>query len=101
MVDDMSVPECEKYKKFKLLTKEYWDCQFRYNTRPENHQAGTCKMGPSADPMAVVSPGLKVHGVDGLRVADASIMPQVSAFFPSIYNFNQNINNYFCFAFFF
>jgi len=39
------------------------------------HPAGTCKMG--ADPMAVVDDCLRVHGVDGLRVADASIMPRV------------------------
>jgi len=36
-------------------------------------------MSPSSDPMAVVNPqGLKVHGITGLRVADASIMPKVS-----------------------
>ncbi|MBW4629635.1 MAG: GMC family oxidoreductase N-terminal domain-containing protein [Brasilonema octagenarum HA4186-MV1] len=38
-----------------------------------HHQTGTCKMG--TDPMAVVDPELRVHGVKGLRVADASIMP--------------------------
>ena len=37
------------------------------------HPIGTCKMG--SDPMAVVDDHLRVHGVDGLRVADASIMP--------------------------
>lgn len=39
------------------------------------HPAGTAKMGPADDPMAVVGPDLKVHGVEGLRVCDASIMP--------------------------
>ena len=41
------------------------------------HLAGTCKMGPSSDPMAVVDQFGKVHGLQGLRVADASVMPNV------------------------
>jgi choline dehydrogenase len=41
------------------------------------HGAGTCRMGPSNDAMAVVDASLRVRGVDGLRVADASIMPEV------------------------
>ncbi|MGE3271171.1 MAG: mycofactocin system GMC family oxidoreductase MftG [Chloroflexota bacterium] len=40
-----------------------------------HHCSGTCKMGPSTDPLAVVSQDGRVHGLDGLRVADASIMP--------------------------
>lgn len=41
------------------------------------HAAGTCKMGHGAD--SVVDPTLRVHGVDGLRVADASVMPEVTS----------------------
>jgi choline dehydrogenase len=42
-----------------------------------HHQVGTCKMG--IDRMAVTAPDLRVHGVDGLRVADASVMPAVTS----------------------
>jgi len=41
------------------------------------HPVGTCKMG--IDPMAVVGARLEVHGIEGLRVADASIMPVISS----------------------
>ncbi len=39
------------------------------------HPSTTCKMGPSSDPMAVVDHAGRVYGIEGLRVADASIMP--------------------------
>ena len=39
------------------------------------HPVGTCKMG--GDPLAVVDARLRVHGVEGLRIADASIMPSI------------------------
>jgi len=41
------------------------------------HAAGTCRMGPASDPQAVVDAQLRVRGLEGLRVADASIMPDV------------------------
>ncbi|MCL4646594.1 GMC oxidoreductase [Burkholderia multivorans] len=39
------------------------------------HHNGTARMGPDSDAMAVVDARLRVHGVQGLRVADASVMP--------------------------
>jgi choline dehydrogenase len=42
-----------------------------------HHQVGTCKMG--VDELAVVDPTLRVRGVDGLRVADASVIPAVTS----------------------
>jgi choline dehydrogenase len=39
------------------------------------HPVGTCKMGPVNDPMAVVDHRCRVHGLVGLRVVDASVMP--------------------------
>jgi 5-(hydroxymethyl)furfural/furfural oxidase len=41
------------------------------------HPAGTCAMGSADDPRAVVDAGCRVRGLEGLRVADASVMPIV------------------------
>jgi len=43
------------------------------------HPVGTAKMGPENDPMAVLDPRLRVRGVAGLRVADASVMPRITS----------------------
>ena len=47
------------------------------NAETTYHPVGTCKMG--RDPMAVVDDQLRVHGMQGLRVADASIMPTLTS----------------------
>lgn len=51
------------------------DAYHRQTAETIYHPVGTCRMGP--DDMAVVDSRLRVHGIDGLRVADASIMPRL------------------------
>ena len=43
------------------------------------HPVGTAKIGLAQDPLAVVDERLKVHGLMGLRVADASVMPRITS----------------------
>lgn len=68
------VPGCENYT---WNTDNFWKCVIRYQTNPENHQVGTCKMGPESDVTAVVDPKLFVRKVKNLRVVDASILRHV------------------------
>lgn len=56
-------------------TDAYWECMIRLYSVTIYHPVGTCKMGPYWDQEAVVDPQLRVYGVKGLRVIDASIMP--------------------------
>ena len=42
-----------------------------------HHPLGTCKMGVASDPMAVVDAELRVHGTQGLRIVDGSVMPDL------------------------
>lgn len=52
---------------------EYWECSIRQFTFTIYHPTGTCKMGPSHDEGSVVDARLRVYGVTGLRVIDASM----------------------------
>ena len=53
------------------------DAHIRATMGTVHHPVGTCKMGPDTDPGAVVDGELRVRGVDGLRVVDASVMPDL------------------------
>jgi choline dehydrogenase len=53
------------------------DAFVRAKAESAYHPCGTCKMGPNSDPSAVVDEQCRVHGVEGLRVVDAAIMPSI------------------------
>lgn len=58
-----------------IVSDEALDAWMVRRAQTGHHISGTCKMGNKRDPMAVVDQFGLVHGIDGLRVADASIMP--------------------------
>ena len=60
-----------------LSSDDALDAWILANVGTQHHSSGTCKMGPSSDEMAVVDQYLRVHGLEGLRVIDASVMPDV------------------------
>ena len=70
-----NMPICEQHL---FGSDDYWECYTRQLTLTVYHYCGTVKMGPSSDKRAVVDPTLKVYGVNNLRVADASIMPEIT-----------------------
>ena len=58
-----------------LASDQTLDDWMMRNVRTSHHISGTCKMGPTDDAMAVVDQYARMHGIEGLRVADASVMP--------------------------
>jgi choline dehydrogenase len=56
---------------------EALDEHIRRTVKTDYHPVGTCRMGAADDPEAVVTPDLRVRGVDALRVIDASVMPKL------------------------
>ena len=62
-----------------LASDEALDAWMQREVVTFSHPSGTCRMGPSSDPMAVVDQYGRVYGIEGLRVADASMMPDLVA----------------------
>lgn len=71
---NIDLPTCDKLNK---TTDKYWQCYIHQMALTLYHPVGTAKMGSDDDASAVVDSKLCVRGVRGLRVADASIMPQI------------------------
>ena len=80
-IDILESPVFAKWRKRSLWPKAKTRAErvqwARQTCETYHHQAGTCKMG--IDAMSVVDPQLRVYGIEGLRVADASIMPAVTS----------------------
>lgn len=77
--DILYAPALKKYRHKEMfnlrdnMTDAEWESHIRARADTIYHPVGTCKMGVDKD--AVVDPQLRVHGLEGLRVVDASIMP--------------------------
>ena len=65
---------CSQHKN---RSDDFWECYIRYNALTVYHPTSTCRMGHIDDPDTVVDEELKVKGVLGLRIVDASIMPDI------------------------
>lgn len=64
---------------FDFRSDEYWECFIRHVGVTEYHHACTCRMGAENDPKSVVDPQLRVKGINGLRVADASVFHNITS----------------------
>lgn len=69
----LPLPECDKLP---MASDEYFKCYIDHTATTVYHPVGTCKMSNN-DKKAVVDSRLRVHGIPNLRVADASIMPNI------------------------
>ncbi|XP_054086916.1 glucose dehydrogenase [FAD, quinone] isoform X1 [Zeugodacus cucurbitae] len=68
---------CDECDGYKYRTDAYWRCYIKYMGEGGFHHTSTVKMGPKSDRDACVDPRLLLYGVKNVRVADASIMPDV------------------------
>lgn len=83
-LDIMHAPAFDPYRGEMLVhydrdDSDQIEATLREHADTEYHPCGTARMGPDGDPMAVVDPTLRVRGVEGLRIADASVMPAITS----------------------
>lgn len=75
-INGMKMSFCSQHK---FRSNDYWECFVRHLATTVYHHSCTCKMGADDDTTAVVDPKLKVKGITGLRVVDASVFPSVTS----------------------
>ncbi|KAL4217456.1 hypothetical protein ACF0H5_023906 [Mactra antiquata] len=75
-INKRKLSACAQYE---FRSDDYWECYIRYTTNTEYHHSCTCRMGGLNDSLAVVDPELRVKGITGLRVVDASVFHEVTA----------------------
>ena len=64
-------------EKYTFKSDDFYRCYVQHMAATVYHPTSTCKMGKEADNSTVVDPEFRVKGVQGLRVVDASIMPNI------------------------
>ena len=75
-VEHAKISFCSKHE---FRSDAFWECVVRHLAVTDFHACCTCKMGGKADTSAVVDPQLRVRGIKGLRVVDASVIPNVTS----------------------
>lgn len=76
LVNTTPTPQCARHE---YGSDAYVRCTLRHFTRTNRHTCCTARMGPDGDRGAVLDARLRVRGVQGLRVIDASVMPTITS----------------------
>ncbi|WAR10835.1 DHGL-like protein [Mya arenaria] len=74
--DEHKMSFCSQHE---FRSNAYWECYIRHVAITTYHPTSTCKMDPENDPSTVVDTQLRVKGIKGLRVVDASIFPNITS----------------------